>query len=408
MNHKHTLALIGVLASISATAPGSPWPRHTITVGAQTGSFRGADGVAEHDGCFTTAWEEGGLLTDACPPADVTQPWTTSVIATGLVGVEDVKSADLDGDGRLDAVSASDSGQRIYVSFGGGATSALPWSIGHGHAMQVAIADVNNDGLPDIVFGTRVGAPAVVAWLENPGFLARIPSAWTYHLISLAGWTMSVVPLDVDGDGDLDVVVSDRASYRDADGVTRWGLYGARWEEQVPGGWIHHAISPPAGTCAGCTPGDEMFLWVGDWDGDGTLDVIDGTSSAGHPNRIVIRRNLGASQELVPPATGTGHYQGVDVGDLDGDGRLDLVVSTWEVNGPPCSGVTLACSTATGVYWLRNAGAGAWEVHDVSGPEGSKFDNVQLWDVDGDGRLDVVTSEQVDQLGVIWYQNPGR
>lgn len=143
---------------------------------------------------------------------------------------------------------------------------------------------------------------------------------------------------------------------------------------------------------------------VVDWDGDGQLDVLDGTSSATHQNRIVIRRNLGGfmswSQELVPAVIGVGHYQGLDVGDIDKDGRLDIVVSTWEVNAPPSSPLI-------GVYWLRNAGGGVWELHDISGPEGSKFDNVQLEDVDGDGWIDVVDSEQIDQLGVVWYRNPG-
>lgn len=399
-----TIALAILLAS-------APWERHTITAGAPAGDHRGADGVDLVGDAIATAWEEGGIVTVAHRPNDPAQPWPTTTVATGLVGVEDAKLGDLDGDGVLDVAIASDAGTVVYVAFGDGGTIAIPASMTHGRVMQVAIGDVDGDAQPDVIFGARVGAPAVIAWLGNPGaVLARTGAAWVYHPISAAGWAMSIVPLDVDADGDLDVVVSDRASYRDATGVTRWDLYGARWEEQTATGWIHHAISPPAGSCAACTPGDEMFLRVVDWDGDGDLDVIDGTSSAAHPNRIAIRRNLGGwlswSQELVPVVAGVGHYAGLDVGDVDRDGRPDILVSTWEINGPPCSGVLLACSPVTGVFWLRNAGAGAWERGEISGIEGSKFDNVILSDVDGDGWLDAVTSEQVDQLGVVWYRNP--
>jgi hypothetical protein len=393
-----------ILALAATTAHAAAWERHTITAGATTGTRRGADGVDIVGVDIATAWEEGGIVTVAHRPSDPLQPWPTTTAASGVVGVEDAKLGDLDGDGALDVAIASDAGALVYLAFGGGAV-AVPASMTHGRVMQVAIADMDADGDLDVIFGSRAGAPAVIAWLANPGaVLARTGPAWVYHPISAAGWAMSIVPLDVDGDGDTDVVVSDRASYRDATGVTRWDLYGARWEERTAAGWSNHAISTPAGSCTTCTPGDEMFLRVVDWDGDGQLDVVDGTSTATKPNRIAIRRNLGGwmswSQELVPAVAGVGHYAGVDVADIDRDGRQDLVVSTWEVNALPTSPLI-------GVYWLRSVAAGTWELHDISGPDGSKFDNPLLIDVDGDGWIDVIDSEQIDQLGVVWYRNPG-
>jgi len=52
-----------------------------------------------------------------------------------------------------------------------------------------------------------------------------------------------------------------------------------------------------------------------------------------------------------------------------------------------------------------------WESHELSGPEGSKFDRIELIDLDGDGDLDVLTCEEnyginSKGLGVIWYENP--
>ena len=43
---------------------------------------------------------------------------------------------------------------------------------------------------------------------------------------------------------------------------------------------------------------------------------------------------------------------------------------------------------------------------DVSGSVGVKFDLVELVDLDGDGDLDAITCEEVDNLGVFWFENP--
>jgi hypothetical protein len=49
-----------------------------------------------------------------------------------------------------------------------------------------------------------------------------------------------------------------------------------------------------------------------------------------------------------------------------------------------------------------------WTAHRLSGPDGIKHDLVALVDLDGDGDLDAMTSEEVKDLGVIWYENPIR
>ena len=71
-----------------------------------------------------------------------------------------------------------------------------------------------------------------------------------------------------------------------------------------------------------------------------------------------------------------------------------------------------------GIVWLRYRDSPfqpEWDVFDVSGPEGVKFDLNLLLDVDADGDLDVINSEENDNardgkagLGVVWYENPTR
>jgi hypothetical protein len=215
--------------------------------------------------------------------------------------------------------------------------------------------------------------------------------------MSAVGWTMSVVPLDVDDDEDADVVVSDRTYIINGDGTRTYDLRGSRWLENRDSGasWISHPI--------GFASGEHKFLHVVDFDGDGALDVLDGASGATY-NKTFIRRGRGRwgpwEVTPVPQPEGVGQYQDVKADDIDQDGDTDLVYS-----------YSHAPEELSGVVWLA-AAEGGWARREISGPAGVKFDNVELVDIDidididGDHDLDVMTTEQIEQLGIVWYENP--
>jgi hypothetical protein len=86
------------------------------------------------------------------------------------------------------------------------------------------------------------------------------------------------------------------------------------------------------------------------------------------------------------------------VGDIDLDGQLDVVLTCTNLH-----------AGQEGVLWLSGAtvpDGDTAEPNGISGREGRKFDRVELVDLDGDGDLDVLTTEEVAHLGVIWYENP--
>lgn len=81
----------------------------------------------------------------------------------------------------------------------------------------------------------------------------------------------------------------------------------------------------------------------------------------------------------LPPGCGTG--KGVGIGDLDGDGDLDLAFTCENAKGD-----------LSGVRWLEFTGdpKRRWQDHEISGPQGVKFDRLELLDLDGDGDLDLL------------------
>ena len=85
---------------------------------------------------------------------------------------------------------------------------------------------------------------------------------------------------------------------------------------------------------------------------------------------------------------------------MDLDGALDVVFTCEHAQGE-----------LSGVGLLRHGGdptESEWEATDIGGPDGTKFDRIELLDLDADGDLDVLTSEETDGLGVVWYENPAK
>jgi hypothetical protein len=387
--------------------PDEPWVLHTIHTGPS-----GADGLdaadVDGDGLLDLAsgWEQAGMVTVSYNPgaAAVREPWPTVVAGTRLSSVEDAVFADVDGDGKLDIICATE-GKRIAVLFQNSPTSWTRVFVAAATSMQrwmkVAWADMDGDGVNDIVAGGKV-YPASIGWFKTPA-QPRTGQGYTWTAMSEVGWTMSVVPRDLDGDGDIDVAVSDRTyiTYR---GVVRRDLRGSRWLENLGGGqsFANHRIS---------VNGEHKFLEVADLDADGLLDVIDGASAATY-NRTYYRRGLSSAftsfeVHAIPQPDGVGQYQGAAITDFTLDNVPDLAFSYSHA---------MEASGVVGLSYGESILQPVWQRQEMSGPPGVKFDNLLAFDVDGDGDPDLLNTEQhedMDQdgrvgpgLGIVWFENP--
>lgn len=397
------IALPWLLANEPAAPDrGKPWPRHTID-----DSSRGSDGVrpadVNGDGFLdlVTGWEEGGRVRAYVNPGPARSKDKWPAVTVGTVrSPEDAVFVDLDADGAVDVVSCCEGNTKsVFVHWAPAEksrylhpatwrTEAIPAVKGMTQWMFCLPMQVDGKHGVDLVIGAK-NAGAKIGWLEAPAN-PRDLAAWQWHPLCDAGWIMSLVGADMDGDGDLDAVASDRK------GKTR----GCLWlenpgPEKATSAWNIHRI--------GAGGKEVMFLDVVDLDRDGHLDVVVPTFDQ---QLFYLRRTPGKPDAWethaikFPAQTGSG--KAVRVGDIDLDGKLDIVLTCG--NG----------EVGSGAVWLsyhKSVTDSQWDVHEISGPSGPKGikpDLIQLLDLDGDGDLDVITTEERSLLGVVWYENPAR
>ncbi len=408
MIHRFVLCLTCLAVAAVAAASGSsqnPWPRHVID-----DSTRGADGIrladVNGDGLpdITTGWEEGGAVRVYLNPGPVKAKEKWPAVTVGHVGdVEDAVFVDLDGDGAVDVVSSCEGktrsmfihwapkGRERYLDEKAWRTEPLPASADVMRWMFCLPLQIDGKHGVDLVAGGK-DKDAAIGWFEAPAQARRLAD-WKWHPLRPCGWLMSLIARDMDGDGDMDIVFTDR----------KGANTGAAWLENPGLGeaqarpWREHPIGGPGR--------EVMFLELADLDRDGREDVLVGVK----PREILWLRRLDRSGQAWEPHSiqqpqNTGTAKAANAADFDGDGKLDLVFSC-ESAKPPLHGL----------MWLSCEGpftAGTWVPHVLSGPDGIKHDLVGIVDLNGDGRPDLITTEESagishTGLGVIWYENSG-
>jgi hypothetical protein len=274
-------------------------------------------------------------------------------------------------------------------------------------ALDVTVCDLDHDGAVDLFFAGAIGGEGplrnAVLMARDNGFelapdhpLARIES------VNTALWG------DIDNDGLTDVYLCRRGPNQ-------------LWRQVEVGSW--HDVTATTGTSGGGLDTIDGALVDADHDGDLDIFIInsDGDNELFNNNRDGTFQPLAAASGL----TGSGESRGLLVTDLDADLDADLIVINrepphevhinellWEyreaegwdgfvsaeivtaVSGDVDADghIEIYAADATGALSRWQSDTGTWMASPVADSEKTGTKRLALADIDGDGRLDLVTS----------------
>ena len=281
-----------------------------------------------------------------------------------------VYAIDLDGDGDLDVLSASYGDNKIvwYENDGLGnfgdqniidAPDDIPIS---NHA-----SDLDGDDDVDVIIGFYNDNKIV--WYENDG----LGNFEEEKIISneVIG-VKSITTSDLDDDGDLDLLIA-----------AFFGNNITWYENDGLGNFVAENIIDSEADAI-------SYIQSADLDDDGDLDVIMSKCLTGGDNRIVWYINYGEGnfgQETFIDQTQYGACS-LFTSDIDGDGDLDLL-SAIEYNS---------------IAWHENDGQGTFSNHKIIASSIDNLEDIFVTDIDGDGDGDILCNSSQNSK-VAWYEN---
>ena len=320
-------------------------------------------------------------------------------VNTGISGLQGLALADLDGDNLAELIVTTSSNLYVFNSAGN-----LLWQVPGAGGSDVVVGQMDND--PALEIATTSGnvvdcSTHSIQWTRNGGFgvhlaLAPLPGQNYQQLVAAQSWQLvfgydiaNQVPLwsittpqdigailvaDVDGDNVPEIIIGDN----------QWGT--VHVHELITHAQKWSVTNPEHGV---------TNLAVADVDGDGVPDLLWGAgwTSTG-PDYLYVANTTGAHSIKWQSIDLQGPFVGPAIGDLDGDGKPELVVCSYSSNSGYDSGRILVFDLAT--LTLRGISApvvsdDAWTgVHDL-----------KLRDVAQNGRMQIVIAAEYLYDGAI-------
>jgi hypothetical protein len=346
--------------------------------------------------------------------------WHSITLAEGAEAgaAEDVAVGDVNGDGYLDIVAACELAHLIYFENPGANARRADWerlipsaTRDRGSYIRVFLADLNDDGRLEVVTPNK-GAqdPAIARQEPRPISFFELTGdplhddSWIEHVLTDVPWPINSQPVDLDGDGDLDIVGGSVAQRRmlwfENRGADR------RFD------FVEHAVELVA-TDAEAEPVTVHGFNVDfvDLNGDGRLDIVTFDTPP-----LLGQRLLWLEQPAEPGSAWRYHLidsyapdsvVGVVVADIDDDGDADIMTGGYSLSSRTSDEATPDGALGR-LAWYENSGDGGatWIRHDFSRRQRGMFDKFIALDLDGDDDTDFVSTRGNSGAydGVFWLE----